>query len=192
MALAGTFAIVALGLSSAQLRRVAHVASRRDAELAVALKRTAVERRLDELARRSEPGGWAGQLAHELLELEAPAARVAHVNEVLAELEHRLCEGSAWPAAALRIAVAGAFLSCAIAVAVGRIDTSLVAVAVGAVGALGSLECGRRAQRLASAQRAAVDAVVEAAAPALLVGITDDATHVRRRHRARATGGRLS
>jgi hypothetical protein len=191
VAVAAVFAVVALALASAQLRRVARVASRRDAELAVALKRTAVERRLDELARRSEPGGWAGQLAHELLELEAPEARVARVNEVLAELEHRLCEGSAWPAAALRIAVAGAFLSCVVAVAVGRLDASLAAVAVGAVGALGSLECGRRARLLASTQRTVVDAVVEAASPALLMGMTGDSTRVRRRHRARSASGGL-
>lgn len=165
---------------------MARVASRRDAALAEALKRTALDRRLSELARRGGRGSWAAQLASELLALDAPEARVAHVNEALAELERRLCEGAAWPAAALRIVVAGAVLSCAVAVLAGRTDAVLPVVVLGATGALGCVECGRRARRLAQAQRLVIDAIVDAALPTLVADGKSGSTRGRRRARARS------
>jgi hypothetical protein len=177
---------LALGLSLAHLQRVARVASRRDVDLARLLRATPVERRLSELALRGGHG-WAGQLGHALIAMNGAADRVAHVNETLADLECRLDERVGWPVAALRISVAGAILACVPAVLAHRLNAVLIIVVLGAVGALGSIECARRARRLATAQRAVIDAVIDAASPALATGAMKTAVSVRRRHRSRSS-----
>jgi hypothetical protein len=135
------------------------------AALARALKRLPPEERVGELARRAAPGSWEHQLAVEALAAPGKAAQVATVNLALAEMEHTLTAGAAWPRSSVRIALLGTGLLAAAAYIVDReqIRWWLSIVALGGVAALACFEAGRRAEHHATQRRRAVDDLVAAA-----------------------------
>lgn len=163
VALAALVALGSAGLSLVHLRRVGRVASADDAALATALKRVAPESRIAELSRRAT-GEWEARLARELLATEDASARVALVNDALADVARALEAGAGWPSAAIRIDALGAVLLVAVAVLTHRLDAVLPIVGVAGAGLVVVVEASRRAKRLASAQRAAVDALIEVVA----------------------------
>jgi hypothetical protein len=182
VAIAAAFAVGAAGLSFAHLRRVAAVAAFDARSLATSLKRLPPAERIEALARR---GGdrWEGRLAGDLLAAEDASARLAIVNDALADVDGELRASAGWPSAAVRIDAFGALLLCAIAVLAHRLDAVLPIVGVAGAGLVGTIECGRRARKLASEKRAAVDALVDAVASPFLGDATPPPT--RRRGRSR-------
>jgi Flp pilus assembly protein TadB len=153
--------------------------------VARSLLRLPDDQRAPELARRSAAGSWEHSLATELVAAAGDQARIAAVNDAVAQLELRLEERAGWPSAALRIAALSALLLAVIAYLIHRPDAVLPVLAVGGVGALVSLDAKKRAQRGAKAQREAIDALVAAVA-GKLESPARPGSRVRSRPRARA------
>lgn len=150
-----TAASLAIGVTSLlvawrQLRAVDEVALDDVEPLAIALKRTPRDARLSALVARSAPGTFAHRLGSEALGAPNDRARVAFVNELLADVDHALSSRSAWPKAAVRIAVLSGLLLASIAI-LANVDMSW-AIAVASVCAAAGIGC-------AAAERAVVKRV---------------------------------
>jgi hypothetical protein len=152
-------------LAVAQVRRVARATSTDARALAASLRRVPAEVRAAELARRAPPESWEGRLGVELGEAATDAARVAAVNDALADVARELEAGAGWPAAAVRLAAFGGLLLIALGLLAhaGAVAVTLAA-GIGAGGAIVAALAGRRAGSLARAEREAVDALVDALA----------------------------
>lgn len=157
--------IGATSLAWSQARRASAAIAEDHLALTLALKRLPLAERLGELARRAEPGSWEHQLAAEALAAPDEAARVAAVNLALADVEHALTEGAAWPRAGLRIALLGTGVLASVAFIAEReqIRWWLSILAIGGVAAFACWEAGRNSQRNAARRRRAVDELVAAA-----------------------------
>lgn len=152
-----------LALAWAPARRAA---VNRDAAraLSLALKALPEIERLTALARLAGPSHWAGRLAAEVLEANDERAKIAAANDALAEVEHALRLGEAWPATSLRITLFGSTLFGIIAYLALRAPLFALAIlGVGAAAALACSEAGRALRRLAVAERQAVDVLVSVA-----------------------------
>lgn len=162
------FAAVVSALSAllawAQVRRVSTITSLDAASVARSLRRLPDDQRAPELARRSAAGSWEHSLATELVDAPGNGARIAAVNDAVAQIQLRLEERAGWPSAALRIAALSALLLAVIAIVVHRADAVLPVLAIGGAGVVVALDAKRRAQRGAKAQREAIDALVAAVA----------------------------
>lgn len=183
------FAAVVSALSAllawAQVRRVTTITSLDAASVARSLLRLPDDQRAPELARRAAAGSWEHSLATELVEAAGDQARIAAVNDAVAQLELRLGERAGWPSAALRISVLSALLLAIIAKINHRQDLILAVLVIGGVGVVIALEAKRRALHGAKAQREAIDALVAAVAGKLELS-AQPGSRVRSRARARA------
>lgn len=183
------FAAVVSALSAllawAQVRRVSTITSLDAASVARSLLRLPDDQRAPELARRAAAGSWEHSLATELVDAAGDQARIAAVNDAVAQLELRLGERAGWPSAALRISALSALLLAVIAQLVHRTDAVLPVLAIGGVGVVAALDAKRRALRGAKAQREAIDALVAAVAGKLELS-AQPGSRVRSRARARA------
>jgi hypothetical protein len=183
-ALVALTALMALGaavLAWGHVQRVARAASMDLGPISIALRRLPVEARLAELERRTRPATWEHRLAAELKAAAGDAERVAVVNDALAAVDAELSAGAGWPSAGLRIAVFGTLLCTALAVLARRLEVIAVLVVVGAIGALATAEAGRRAKRMAAAQRTSIDSLIEAALGSLPSASTSDRRRSSRR-----------
>jgi len=163
MALAVVVGAGSAALSWFYARRVIGATSGNALALATTLKRVPEHERLAELARRAPPKSWEQQMATEALEAREDDARIAVVNDALSELDHALRLGATWPGAAMRIAVSGTLLLGIVAyISERELGWMLAIFAAGAISAVASLEAQRSARRHVAAQRAAVDALVDA------------------------------
>lgn len=132
--------------------------------LARALEALPEVERLTALARLAGPSHWAGRLAVEVLEANDERVKIAAANDALAEVEHALRSGEAWPATSLRITLFGSTLLGIVAYLAMRAPLlALGILGVGAAAALACSEAGRALRRLAVAERQAVDALVSVA-----------------------------
>jgi hypothetical protein len=157
-------------LAWAQVRRVERATSGQTGALAASLKRAPIDDRAGELARRASPDSWERRLASQWPAAGDPSSRVALVNEALADVEHALDAGRAWPAAAVRIASFGTVLLAAAALLSSAPRWALAIVATGGVGAIFAGLAGKRAESAARAKRAAVDELIEALVGRAVVG----------------------
>lgn len=170
------FLVAAIALSAgcaalcyAHLRQVRGVASPDLRALTASLRRTPEVDRLDELARRSRPGTWEHRLASEMRGAPIDRARVAVINDALADAELSLVAGAAWPPAAFRLCTYGSLLLAIAAFLAEGFTPAIPVVAVtGAAGAIACVEIRRRARHEARAQREAIDALIAAVAGPLL------------------------
>ncbi len=176
VALAGLCA----ALSWAQVRRVAVVTALDPKDTASSLLRRAEGDRVAELSRRAPAASWEHRLAEELAEASGDAARVAAVNDALADLDLALEQGAGWPSAALRLSAFGGLLLAAVAYLLGRTDLIVAVIGIAAVGAVASADAGRRAKQLARKKREGIDALIAA-----VVGseIASDGANARGRSR---------
>lgn len=161
--LLGIAVLVAAGATALAWRQVRRASAGPAAdELALALKRLPLADRLGELARRAEPSSWEHGLAVEAIAAPDRGAQVAAVNLALADLEHTLTEGAAWPRTSGRIALLGTGLLAATAyIADGaQVRWWLSILAIGGVAAFACFEADRSSQRNAAQRRRAVDALV--------------------------------
>lgn len=156
-------AIASVLLSRAHLKRVQRVTSGQTTALAIALKRLPPSERLSALAKRAPAGSVELRLAEELRAARDEAARVDAIADVLADIDLAFEASASWPSAAARIAVYGA-LACAALTLLLRSGPYPPAalVVVGIAGAALSVSLGERARGLASEQRRAFDALVDA------------------------------
>jgi hypothetical protein len=164
LALAVLLGAGATSLAWSQARRTSVGIAGDYAALTVALKRLPIAERLGELARRAEPGSWEHALAVEALAAADGAAQVAVVNLALAEVEHTLTEGAAWPRTGVRIALLGPGSLATVAYLDEADQTRWWAsmVAIGCVAAVACFEAGRISQRNAEHRRRAIDELVAA------------------------------
>lgn len=161
VALAAAVAGLAVALSVAHLRRVARALPDDLAGLASTLRRVAPEKRVTELGRLAPEEGWAGSLAGALSRPAGAEARLAALNELLAETERELGERAAWPRAAVRIALFGGIAVAALAVSLhAGVPLLLTVLLVVALGGSAAAIFGRRAGRIAQKRREDVDALV--------------------------------
>jgi hypothetical protein len=164
VALAVVAGLGAAALAFRQARRAAAPTGNDTAALARALRRVPIGDRLAEVQRRAPAGTWEHELAAEVLAASGDDARVATVNLALAEIEHTLTEGAAWPRAGVRIALlaAGCLAFAAYISGEGALRGPLLVLAIGGVSALACFEAGRSAARSAARRREAVDALIAA------------------------------
>jgi hypothetical protein len=173
------------GLAWAHARRITRVTSTDVSALVIALKKLPEGERLPALSRRSRPGSFEHRVASEALAAPGDQARIAIVNDALADVEHTLRVGAAWPGAAIRIALFGATLLGVVAyLKADEIRWALAIVGIGGAAALACVEAKRAARRGAEAQRRAIDALVAVAFGALAEGAPDTP-----RRRSRRRGG---
>jgi len=155
--------LLALGATSLAWRQVRRASATIGGDqLRLGLKRLPLVERLGELGRRAEPGSWEHQLAVEALAAPDQAAQVAIVNLALADAEHTLSEGAAWPSAGVRIALLGAGLLAAAAYITDadQVRWWLSILAVGCIAALACFEASRSARRHADQRRRGIDELV--------------------------------
>jgi Flp pilus assembly protein TadB len=116
--------------------------------------------RVEELARRARAGSFEHRLAGDLMEAADEGARVAAVNDALADIEQALAEGERWPASAARIAAWGTMLIGVVAF-LAQVGTSILAIAgIGGASTIASLGAMRWASQAARDRREAIDALV--------------------------------
>lgn len=175
-------------LAWSHARRIGQVASSTDVDaLVIALKKLPEAERLPALCQKSRPGSFERRVASEALTAPSDRAKIAVVNDALADVEHSLRVGAGWPSAGIRIALFGAMLFGVVAYLTAReIRWALAIVGVGGVAALACVEAKRAAQRSAEAQRTAIDALVSVALGHLAEGAPDIS---RRRVRRRGGSG---
>jgi len=167
LALLLTLALL-LGLGCALLawshvRRVGEATSSDIVALTLALKKLPDAERLPALARRAPPASWEQRLAADLLEAPTAAAKIAAVNDALADIDHTFRAGAAWPSGAIRIALFGGMLLGVTAwLAAQHLTGALGIVAASALSAAVSFEAKRSAERRVVAQRRAIDDLVTA------------------------------
>lgn len=148
-------------LSWAHVRRVGEATSGEAGALTLALKKVPDAERLDELGRRARPQSWEHRLVGDLREAPTAAAKIAAVNDALAEVEHTFRAGAGWPSGGIRIALFGGMLLGVSAWLAARdISYALGIVAIGAVSAGACFEAKRSAERRVTAQRRAIDDLV--------------------------------
>ena len=186
VATAALVQIACVALSWAHFARVSSTVPPGAAKLSAALKRTPRDDRIAELVRLAPPSSWPHRVAAEMLQASSDLARIAALNEVLAELEHDLVRVASWPAAAVRVALLGSVLPAVAAYFAGEQGAVPVLLALGLTGAVFAAEAGRRAKHRASAARTAVDALAHALAGHLDGG----APTARERRRAPARRAR--
>jgi len=176
----------ALLLSRAHLERVTRVTSGRTTELTVALKRLPLEARARALSERAPAESVEAKLAACLVREESDAARDAALDELLAEIELSLESGASWPRAATRIAAYGGLLFAVLTVVSHKGSFGgPVLLVLGFGGAFACAAMGRRARDLASDQRKAVDALVDALVPRdRPASVVDRGPRAARRRRA--------
>lgn len=179
--MAASTSLVAAALSLERLRKIQRQRLRDAADLERTLRRTSTERRLEALAVRDD---WLGALAAELRDEPNGERQLVAVNLSLDERANALELGESWPGTGLRLALLGALLGCSLAAVLHTLAAVLPIVIVGAVGALVSLECGRRAARVVKEERAVIDKLVDLIAPSL-VQTTSHAGALRSRSRRR-------
>lgn len=173
-------------LAWAHARAVAKVTSTDVGALVIALKRLPEAERLPALSRRARPGSFEHRVASEALSAPDDRARIAAVNDLLAEVENVLESGAAWPSAGIRIALFGAMLLGVIAyVWAYEIRWALTIVGIGGAAALACVEANRAAKRGVASQRRAIDALVLAAVGNLAEGAPDAPERRPRRRGAR-------
>lgn len=168
IAVALVIAAACAALAWAQLRRVLRSASPDIRALATTLKRLPPHARVEELARRAEAGSFEHRLAQNLLEearaddkSHAEKARIAAVNDALADIDHTLSAGAAWPGVAVRVCARSSLLLAVIAFVVERSASSILPLLlIGGAGSFACIALGRRSQREARERRAAIDALV--------------------------------
>jgi hypothetical protein len=187
VALAAILGAGCAALAWTHARRVAQVTGAEVSALVVALKKLPEAERLDALARRSRPGSVERRMASLALAEGGDRAKIAVVNDVLAEVEHSLERSAGWPSAALRIALFGAMLLAVVAYLTAQeIRWALAIVGIGGVAALACVEANRAAKRGAEAQRQVIDALVATALGHLVDGAPEPP---RRRSRRRSNRG---
>ena len=164
-ALALIVAVASVTLASKHGRRALGLKRADLPALATTLERLPDTDRVAALLKNTEPGTWEHELAAEVLAAPDAEARVLSVNLALADVEHTLLGGAAWPPAALRIALLGTLFlaACAFLGDRGRPGWAMGIVGVGAVSALGCVEAGRAGTRRVERQRREIDALVGAA-----------------------------
>jgi hypothetical protein len=159
-ALGACVSVAAALLGWAQPRRAASATSTDLRALTLVLKPMPLGDRLAELERRAPPGTWEHDLAVDG-RAASPAQRVAVVNMALADVEHALTRGEAWPRTGIRIALLGAsFLGFAAFLGQAPITWCLGIVGLGVAGALACVEARRSAERHVTKQREAVDQLI--------------------------------
>lgn len=158
---------VAVGAASAALawahaRHVVAVLRVDAGALAVSLKRTPREERLQALLDRTQPGTFEHKLAAEALAAPNEDARVAAVNDALSEIDHALVSRAKWPSTSLRLALCGAGLAMLLAYIVepSVLQWPLACLVAGAAAALTCFQAGRTSEQLVASQRRAIDALV--------------------------------
>jgi Flp pilus assembly protein TadB len=153
-----------VALAWSHLARIGRTGGSSEA-LSVALKRVAKEERARELAKRAPSTSWEKQLADDVLAAQSDVDRLVAVNDAVAEAQRELDQSAGWPAAGVRISVLGGLLLAAAAyLATQEISPALRVAVVGAAGALGCYEAGRRAKDRSRKHRAAIDALVRVVA----------------------------
>lgn len=186
MALAVVVGAGCAALGWAHARAVARVTSTDMGALVIALKRLPQDERLPALSRRAKPGSFEHRVASEALAETDDRAKIAAVNDLLAEVEHALEARAGWPSAGIRIALFSAMLLGVIAyVAVHELRWALTIVAIGGASALACVEANRAAQRGAASQRRAIDDLVLAA-----MGDLGEAAPAAPERRSRRRGSR--
>lgn len=131
--------------------------------LAADLRRAPQGERVLELQRRAPTGGFEAELAADLLAAPNGDARVAAVNEAIADVEQSLTRGAVWPGSAARIAAWGS--ACVAAIHYLADGSGAALIVVGVIGAASVMACvgvGRRASAIARERREAVDALMTA------------------------------
>ncbi|WP_156339126.1 hypothetical protein [Chondromyces crocatus] len=127
------------------------------------LRRMPEKERLAVLSREAAPGSFEGRLARALMDVSGAGARVAIVNELLAEVGHETELGSAWSQTASRLAALGGLLLATSAYLMGAPPRTVVVVlGTGAASAVWAAALGSRARVEAVKQREIVDALVSA------------------------------
>jgi hypothetical protein len=147
------------------------------------------DERIVTLARLAGALRWEGRLAADVLAASDERAKIAAVNDALAEVEHALHVGEAWPAASLRIALFGTTLLGIVAYLGARaLLLALAIVGVGASAALACVEAGRALRRHAAAERQAVDALIAVAFGSLAAAPLEMPEHRAHRRAGRHAG----
>lgn len=193
-------AAACFALAWSHVRRVEGAVSSDLRAVAAAVRRAPEGQRVLELSRSAPAWSFEASLATQLSCARTEEARVAAINEALAEVDISLTERARWPSSAVKIVLWGtmlisisAFLSRSVASSAPGTTTSapiLAIVVIGGASAIACLSAGRRADRAARDRREAADALVTA-----LVGrppdprSAPDTTKKHRRPRRRSHGG---
>ena len=150
-------------LSRAHLERVRRVVSGQTTALTVALKRLPPAARLNALVTRAPRGSIELRLAEELRDARDEGARCDAMSDVLSDIDLAFEASASWPDAAARIAAYGCLLFAALALLTRAGPYPAAAlVVVGVLGAAFCVSLGDRAKKLATEQRRAFDALVDA------------------------------
>lgn len=121
-----------------------------------------MEQAREQIRASSPDGGWEHRLLDELAAAPSDAAKVAAINEHLADVNHQLRSRADWPATAIRIVLLGSCAVCVVGFALGaRLELAVVA----AIGLISAGACGlasKHGDTLATRQRDRIDNLIRA------------------------------